>query len=154
MMSAPNKKTLGRGRGGEGAQEQQLRHNDALHRAFVQRSRFCSSIIVADRRVFCGLGHSMKSRDALAALKAARGVDAAYVVLAGQLHRTKAPCVGFIIKGADNIELLEAAYVMAFARLTEVGETDSMNFIAIGDPEVRVRLERLLAGLSTVEGAA
>ena len=129
-------------------------HNDSLLRAFQQRSRFHSSIVVADRRVFGVLGHSMKSRDALAVLKAARGVDAAYVVLAGQLHRAKAPCIGFIIRGGDNIDLLETAYVMAFDRLTEVGETDSMNFIPIGDTEVRRRLERLLAGLSTVEGAA
>lgn len=128
--------------------------NDSLLRAFQQRSRFHSSIIVADRRVFGRLGRSVKSRDAVAVLKAARGVDAAYVVLAGQLHRAKAPCIGIIIKDADNIDLLETAYVMAFDRLTEVGETDSMNFIAIGDTEVRGRLERLLAGLSTAEGAA
>ena len=128
--------------------------DDSLLWAFQQRSRFHSSIIVADRRVFGGLGRSVKSRDALAVLQAARGVDAAYVVLAGQLHRAKARCIGIIIKDADNVDLLETAYVMAFNRLTEVGETDSMNFIAIVDAEVRGRIERLLAGLATVEGAA
>ena len=46
------------------------------------------------------------------------------------------------------------SYVMAFDRLTKVGETDSVNFIARSDWEVRGRLERRLAELSTAEGAA
>ena len=129
-------------------------HNDSLLRAFRQRSRFHSSIVVADRHAVAGLAQSVLSRDALYVLKAARAVGAQYLVLAGQLHRAKARCIGIIIKDADNIDLLETAYVMAFNRLTEVGETDSMNFIAIVDAEVRGRIERLLAGLSTVEGAA
>jgi hypothetical protein len=126
--------------------------NDSLLRAFIQRSRFHSSIVVADRHAFGALGRTIESRDALAVLKAARGVGAAYVVLAGQLHRAKAPCVGFIIKDADNVGLLETAYIMAFDRLTELGESDSLNVVAIRDAEVRGRLERRLAELSTVEG--
>jgi hypothetical protein len=137
-----------------GAQDTIRSAKDALHRAFIQRSRFHSSIVVADRHAFAGLAQSVLSRDALYVLKAARAVGAAYLVLAGQLHRAKAPCVGFIIKDAGNIDLLENAYAAAFDRLTELGETDSLSFLALGDVEVRGRIESLLSELSATEGAA
>lgn len=150
-MKAANKNPRAGGTAA-GAQDTTRNPNDTLHRAFIQRSRFHSSIVVADRHAFAGLAQSVLSRDALYVLKAARAVGAEYLVLAGQLHRAKAPCIGFIIKDADNIDLLENAYVAAFDRLTNLGETDSLNFIALSDTEVRGRLERRLAELSTVEG--
>jgi hypothetical protein len=124
----------------------------ATPEAFARCSRFGSVGLVLDLRDPAS-GKALAivaSTDALRVVALARSIGASFVVLAGQLHRKKAPAFGAAVREAAALPM---AALAAFQRLGECGEITSAWFV-IGRDEMRAPVLAALAGATATEGSA
>jgi len=109
-------------------------HNAAI-KAGLLNSRYKCTVVVAERAIFQQLLPGLVNEDARRAVTFATQLGAGFVVVAGQLHKAKAGCFATLIPDPANLDALELSAAAAFARLTELGETDSVWIIAVeGEP--------------------
>jgi hypothetical protein len=130
-----------------------LPSHNALFDATFRNNRHHCSVIVAERAIFQQLLPGLVNEDARRAVTFATQLGAGFVVVAGQLHKAKSGCFATLIPDPANLDALELSVAAAFARLTELGETNSVWIIAV-EGEARERINALVASLSATEGSA
>ena len=120
--------------------------------ACARGSRFHSLALVLDLEddEAPGLLRTVRSAEALGAVRAARAARHRYVVLAGQLLRKKAGC--FAVTAA-HAEVLPLAALAAAARMGEAGESLSI-WLVLTDEGPRAAVMDALAALQGTEGNA
>lgn len=94
--------------------------------------------------------HELRSEDARAGVRLARSLRHRFVVLAGQLLRKKA---GAFTASIGDAAALPMAALAAAERLGEIGETFSMWFVFVDEPE-RGAVMAALARYAATEGSA